>query len=211
MENCKTLQGLEMNAPDTHWQRQLHSFGKALLQLDEAMELMSRRPLSKLERQGAFHVFECSYELSWNTLKDFLIWQGIEGIVDPRDTIRDGIQRRPDRRRTGLDADADRPQPHLAHLQRRNRRSDPAQHPAAASPVAQGAGARAFQPGGTERMTPEEIGLPPAGRRVHPPGVRPLSGRRTGGALRLPRQGQLPPRLGYRPDPQGATSAIGIC
>lgn len=64
MENCKTLQGLEMNAPDTHWQRQLHSFGKALLQLDEAMELMSRRPLSKLERQGAFHVFECSYELS---------------------------------------------------------------------------------------------------------------------------------------------------
>lgn len=87
-----------MNAPDTHWQRQLHSFGKALLQLDEAMELMSRRPLSKLERQGAFHVFECSYELSWNTLKDFLIWQGIEGIVDPRDTIREAFG-------TGLNAD----------------------------------------------------------------------------------------------------------
>lgn len=98
MENCKTLQGLEMNTPDTHWQQRLHSFGKALLQLDEAMELMSRRPLSKLERQGAFHVFECSYELGWNTLKDFLVWQGIEGIVDPRDTIREAFS-------TGLIAD----------------------------------------------------------------------------------------------------------
>lgn len=80
-----------MNAPDTHWQQRLHSFRKALLQLDEAMEQVSRRPLSKLEREGAFHVFECSYELGWNTLKDFLVWQGIEGIADPRDTIREAF------------------------------------------------------------------------------------------------------------------------
>ncbi|MGV6473052.1 nucleotidyltransferase substrate binding protein [Azotobacter vinelandii] len=90
-ENCKTLQGMEMNTPDTHWQWRLNNFRKALLQLDEAMELMSRRPLSKLERQGAFHLFECSYELAWNTLKDFLVWQGIEGIVGSRDTIREAF------------------------------------------------------------------------------------------------------------------------
>jgi len=81
-----------MNSPDIRWQQRLNNFRKALLQLDEAMELMSRRPLSKLERQGAFHVFECSYELSWNTLKDFLVWQGIEGIVGSRDTIREAFR-----------------------------------------------------------------------------------------------------------------------
>lgn len=80
-----------MNSPDIRWQQRLSNFRKALLQLDEAMELMSRRPLSKLERQGVLHEFECSYELGWNTLKDFLICQGIEGIVGPRDTIREAF------------------------------------------------------------------------------------------------------------------------
>ncbi|WP_244541189.1 nucleotidyltransferase substrate binding protein [Azotobacter beijerinckii] len=89
------MKGLEMNTPGTHWQRRLHSFRKALLQLDEAMELMNRRPLSKLERQGALHEFECSYELGWNTLKDFLVWQGIEGITGSRDTIREAFSATP--------------------------------------------------------------------------------------------------------------------
>lgn len=80
-----------MNGPDIRWQQRLSNFRKALLQLDEAIELMSWRSLSKLERQGVLHGFECSYELGWNTLKDFLVWQGIEGIVGSRDTIREAF------------------------------------------------------------------------------------------------------------------------
>jgi nucleotidyltransferase substrate binding protein (TIGR01987 family) len=33
------------------------------------------------------------YELGWNTLKDYLVWQGIEGIVGSRDTIREAFSR----------------------------------------------------------------------------------------------------------------------
>ncbi|NHN79202.1 nucleotidyltransferase [Azotobacter chroococcum] len=80
-----------MNTLDTRWQQRLNNFRNALLQLDEAMDLMSQRPLSKLERQGVLHEFECSYELGWSTLKDFLVWQGIEGIVGSRDTIREAF------------------------------------------------------------------------------------------------------------------------
>ncbi|MFC0711553.1 nucleotidyltransferase substrate binding protein [Azorhizophilus paspali] len=87
-----------MNSPDIRWQQRLSNFRKALLQLDEAIELMSQRPLSKLEKQGVIQGFEYSYELGWNTLKDFLVWQGIEGIIGSRDTIREAFS-------TGLIAD----------------------------------------------------------------------------------------------------------
>lgn len=82
-----------MNSPDIRWQQRLSNYRKALQQLDEAMQLMSQRPLSKLEKQGVIQGFEYSYELGWNTLKDFLVWQGIEGIVGSRDTIREGFSR----------------------------------------------------------------------------------------------------------------------
>lgn len=87
-----------MNSPDIRWQQRLNNFRKALLQLDEAMDLMSQRPLSKLEKQGVIQGFEYSYELGWNTLKDFLVWQGIEGITGSRDAIREAFS-------TGLIAD----------------------------------------------------------------------------------------------------------
>lgn len=82
-----------MNSPDIRWQQRLSNFRKALLQLDEAMELMSQRPLSKLEKQGVIRGFEYCYELGWNTLKDFLVWQGIDGIVGSRDTIREAFSK----------------------------------------------------------------------------------------------------------------------
>lgn len=58
-----------MNNIDVRWQQRLSNFRKVLLQLDEAMELMQQRELSKLEKQGAIQGFEYCYELGWNTLK----------------------------------------------------------------------------------------------------------------------------------------------
>jgi len=80
-----------MSEPDIRWQQRLHNFRKALAQLDEAVALMHQRELSRLEKQGVIQAFEFSYELGWNTLKDFLIWQGIEGITGSRDTIREAF------------------------------------------------------------------------------------------------------------------------
>jgi len=82
-----------MSAPDIRWQQRLYNFRRALAQLDEAMILMAERPLSKLEKQGVIQGFEYCYELGWNTLKDFLVWQGIEGLVGSRDAIREGFSR----------------------------------------------------------------------------------------------------------------------
>lgn len=82
-----------MNNLDVRWQQRLYNFGSALRQLDDAVELMQQRDLSKLEKQGVIHGFECCYELGWNTLKDFLVWQGIDGIVGSRDTIREAFSK----------------------------------------------------------------------------------------------------------------------
>ncbi len=82
-----------MNNIDVRWQQHLDNFSRALLQLDDAMELMQQRELSKLEKQGVIHRFRYCYELGWNTLKEFLVWQGIDGIVGSRDTIREAFSK----------------------------------------------------------------------------------------------------------------------
>jgi nucleotidyltransferase substrate binding protein (TIGR01987 family) len=80
-----------MSNEDTRWLQRLQNFRKAQAQLDEAMALMQARKLSKLEKQGVIQAFEYTYELGWNTLKDYLVWQGITGIVGSRDAIREGF------------------------------------------------------------------------------------------------------------------------
>ncbi|TCD21231.1 nucleotidyltransferase [Pseudomonas sp. IC_126] len=78
---------------DVRWQQRLHNFSRALLQLDEAMKLMQQRELSRLEKQGVIQGFKYCYELGWNTLKDFLVWQGIDDTVSSRDTIRQAFSK----------------------------------------------------------------------------------------------------------------------
>ena len=56
-----------MSNIDVRWQQRLSNFRRALTQLDEAIELMQRRELSRLEKQGVIQAFEYSYELGWNT------------------------------------------------------------------------------------------------------------------------------------------------
>ena len=80
-----------MSNEDTRWLQRLQNFRKAQAQLDEAMALMQARDLSKLEKQGVIQAFEYTYELGWNTLKDYLVWQGIAGIVGSRDAIREAF------------------------------------------------------------------------------------------------------------------------
>lgn len=80
-----------MNNEDIRWLQRLQNFSKAQAQLDEAMALMQARALSKLEKQGVIQSFEYTYELAWNSLKDYLVWQGIPGIVGSRDAIREAF------------------------------------------------------------------------------------------------------------------------
>ncbi len=70
---------------NVRWKRRLVGFEKALtLQ----QRFVDKGELSELEEQGLVKAFEYTYELAWNTLKDFLEYQGQTELFGSRDTIR---------------------------------------------------------------------------------------------------------------------------
>lgn len=100
-----------MQNQDIRWLQRFEHFKQAHTQLTDALEQMASRRLSNLEKQGTIQAFEFTYELAWNVLKDYLIWQGTESIAGSRDAIREGF-------RLGLIYDG---KAWLAMLQDRNR------------------------------------------------------------------------------------------
>ena len=73
---------------DIRWQQRFSNYRRALANLDEAVVLSGERELSKLERQGLIQGFEFTHELAWNTLKDYLRYQGEQNILGSRDATR---------------------------------------------------------------------------------------------------------------------------
>lgn len=80
-------------AEDIRWVQRFDHFKKAYAQLQDALALMETRPLSNIEKQGAIQAFEFTYELAWNVLRDYLVWQGTETLSGSRDAIREGFKR----------------------------------------------------------------------------------------------------------------------
>ncbi|MDR9499937.1 MAG: nucleotidyltransferase substrate binding protein [Hydrogenovibrio sp.] len=80
-------------AEDIRWVQRFDHFKKAYAQLQDALALMETRPLSNIEKQGAIHTYEFTYELAWNVLRDYLVWQGTETLSGSRDAIREGFKR----------------------------------------------------------------------------------------------------------------------
>ncbi len=78
---------------DLRWKQRFNNFKRALVQLDRAVSLMAERPLSDLENQGVIQGFEFTHELAWNVLKDFLEYEGIQGLVGSRSTVREAFKR----------------------------------------------------------------------------------------------------------------------
>ncbi|MBM4422183.1 MAG: nucleotidyltransferase [Chloroflexi bacterium] len=84
-----------MSAEDIRWIQRFNHFGKAFAQLKEAVELSQQRTLSRLEEQGLIQAFECTHEMAWNTLKDFLEERGAKNMYGSKDATREAF-------RTGL-------------------------------------------------------------------------------------------------------------
>jgi nucleotidyltransferase substrate binding protein (TIGR01987 family) len=59
------------------WQYRFDNYGRAFALLRKAMELRDERPLSDLEKIGTIQCFECTWELAWKTLKDYMESQGL--------------------------------------------------------------------------------------------------------------------------------------
>lgn len=79
------LSSKNMGNTDIRWIQRFNNFNKAFAQLENAVE---KGDYSELERQGLIKAFEFTYELAWNTLKDFLIEGGYVDLVGSKDTIR---------------------------------------------------------------------------------------------------------------------------
>jgi len=77
---------------DIRWLQRLSNYKKALLQLNDAVELSGKRELSLLEKQGLIQAFEFTHELAWNLLKDYLEYQGNQEIRGSRDAIREAFK-----------------------------------------------------------------------------------------------------------------------
>ncbi len=78
---------------DVRWLQRFANYRKALAQLRAAVELAAARALSDLEMQGLVQAFEYTYELAWNTIKDFYEYQGETGIQGSRDAFRLAFRR----------------------------------------------------------------------------------------------------------------------
>jgi len=82
-----------MNTEDVRWLQRFNHFLTALSQLQEAVALSQQRSLSKLEEQGLIQAFEYTFELAWNTVKDYFEAQGETGILGSRDAFRLAFRR----------------------------------------------------------------------------------------------------------------------
>lgn len=79
-----------MTIQDIRWTERLNHSSKALSQLTKFIEKGS---LNGLEKQGLIPGFVYTYELAWNTLKDYFEAQGETNINGSRDTFRLAFKR----------------------------------------------------------------------------------------------------------------------
>lgn len=76
---------------DIRWQQRFSNYRKALGKLAE-ISGMEVEKMSDLEKEGVIQRFEYTHELAWNTLKDFLSYQGVSStIFGSRDATREAF------------------------------------------------------------------------------------------------------------------------
>ena len=79
------------SAQDIRWLQRYNNYKKALSKLSSYIEVDSS--LNELEEQGLIQAFEYTYELAWNTIKDFYFSQGEISIQGSRDAIKLAFKR----------------------------------------------------------------------------------------------------------------------
>ena len=79
-----------MAQKDVRWIQRFNNFEKALNQLTKFIE---KGKLNEIERQGLIQAFEYTYELAWNSIKDYFESQGEVNIIGSRDAFRLAFKR----------------------------------------------------------------------------------------------------------------------
>ena len=79
-----------MTPKDIRWIQRFNNFSKATDQLSKFIE---KGNLNELEKQGLIQAFEYTYELAWNTIKDYFEMLGEVNIYGSRDAFRLAFKR----------------------------------------------------------------------------------------------------------------------
>lgn len=77
-----------VNTDEIRWQQRLDNFGKALSRLEDAC---NKDEYTDLEQAGLVQIFEFSFQLAWNVLKDLLFYEGYD-MKTPREVIRKSFE-----------------------------------------------------------------------------------------------------------------------
>ncbi len=75
---------------ELRWEKCLSNYEKAFHLLKRFIE---KENLNEFEKQGLIKSFEYTYELAWNLMKDYLLYQGITEITGSRDAIRQAFHK----------------------------------------------------------------------------------------------------------------------
>lgn len=80
---------------DIRWQQRFDNFQRALNLLLAAFSSKPLDQLNDLEKEGVIQRFEYTFELGWKTIKDYLVYSGIQfSVISPRDVLREAFQAR---------------------------------------------------------------------------------------------------------------------
>lgn len=74
---------------DIRWKQRFQNFEKSLKFLDSALQITN---LDIIQRAGLIQFFEMTFELAWNTIKDFLEEEGFIDINSPRNAIKKAFE-----------------------------------------------------------------------------------------------------------------------
>ncbi|MEM1973812.1 MAG: nucleotidyltransferase substrate binding protein [Thermoplasmata archaeon] len=77
---------------DIRWQQRFENYKKAFNQLQSGVLKYQQTSLNELEKQGLIQAFEYTFELAWNLLRDYFVYQGITEIRGSRDAIKLGFK-----------------------------------------------------------------------------------------------------------------------
>lgn len=72
---------------DIRWHQRFENLTKAISRFHEALKGIVEEPYNHLYQIALIGAFQFTFELSWKTMKDYLVYHGVE-VSLPRDVIK---------------------------------------------------------------------------------------------------------------------------